>query len=284
MEYLEGRRRRAVVLNGTVFVSYKRMIEPFAPVKDSVELTDQEAKQLLVELGGVLVRWSSEFDQAGQASGWYAVLCDQLAPVDQMRSANTRSKLRRGLKRCSVRQLDADYLIKRGYETYRSAFDRYGDRPVEEPRYREDVLQTVPYPDLVHYWGVFYDNEIVGYSRNIVYAPVEVNYSEFKFNPAFFGQYSSYALMFRMTEHYLQAGFEYVNAGWRSIYHDTEIQDFLVQRFQFRRAQVNLSVRFRRPLGLLLRAGRPVRAAATRLDARLGALYELDAIARTADT
>ena len=79
-----------------------------------------------------------------------------------------------------------------------------------------------------------------------------------------------------MYEFYLGAeGFDYVNDGWRSIFHETGVQDFLMQKFNFEKAHTNLRVQFRQPIAALLQISVPLHPVLSRADNRLKALLEL---------
>jgi hypothetical protein len=280
-ELLEHRGEAVALANDTVFYKYRRMVEPMAPAGHDAGLTQQQARDLLDELGGVLVRWGSGFSE--EDTGWYSIVCDDLLAVEDLPSRNARSKLRRGLKNCRAEQIDAGYLARHGYPVYASAFDRYSGRHEvdDESRFVDKIRRAAPFPDLVHYWGVFHADRLVGYSANYVFEDVEVSATEIKFDPAYLKHYSSYALMHRMTEHYLDAGVGSLNAGGRSLAHDTAFQDYLVDTFRYHKAFTRLRVAFSRPYALGLRATRPLRGVLGRADRRLDALYELHALSRS---
>ena len=83
-----------------------------------------------------------------------------------------------------------------------------------------------------------------------------------------------------MNEFYLhEKGFEYVNDGWRSILHETAVQDFLIGKFNFEKALTLLRVEFCPPLGILLNISTPIHPALRRLDKRFAALLELRRLA-----
>jgi hypothetical protein len=84
-----------------------------------------------------------------------------------------------------------------------------------------------------------------------------------------------------MNEYYLvEKGFEYVNDGWRALLHETHFQDFLIEKFGFRKAWTRLGVRYRWPYGPVVRATFPFRKALGRLKPQLNALYKLEAVRR----
>ena len=70
-------------------------------------------------------------------------------------------------------------------------------------------------------------------------------YTEIKIDPVHLSQYSNYALIYRMNEHYLsERKFLYVCDGLRNILHETNIQKYLINKFNFRRAYCNLNIHY----------------------------------------
>jgi hypothetical protein len=85
-----------------------------------------------------------------------------------------------------------------------------------------------------------------------------------------------YALLYTMNEYYLaQEGFQYVNTGFRSIYHDTGHQEFLMKKFGFEMARTRLHLHFRPYFGQLLQVARPFQGAIARLVPKAKPLFEL---------
>jgi hypothetical protein len=67
-----------------------------------------------------------------------------------------------------------------------------------------------------------------------------------------------------------------VNDGFRSIYHPTNMQSFLMENFGFEKAYTRLHLYYRPPFGLLVQAGYRWRSVLGRIDKRLAALFELE--------
>src|SRR5690606_16472957 len=73
---------------------------------------------------------------------------------------------------------------------------------------------------------------------------------------------------------------DYVNFGTKSLLHETQVQDFTVDRLGFRRMSfTEMRLHYRRPYGLV-RLAHPLRRLVGRVDPRVGALLTQDAIAR----
>jgi hypothetical protein len=285
MELFERRGEAATVVRGAIFKPYSGMVVPFGPADADYSLSDDEAAQALRSLGGTVLRTTTGFRAAMLETDWYAVICRTFSPVDSVSSSNTRSKLRRALRNCEVRRISAADVAGPGYEVYRRAFDRYTgtDRPVAQDRFGAHIMATDGFDDIVEHWGVMCDGELAGYASNYVFGSTEAAYSTLKFHPDHLRKYSSYALFHRMNEHYLGEGrVSYVNDGFRSILHGTELQPFLEQNFAFEKAHVGIDAFYRQPYRTILRATFPFRGLIGKVDDRARAMYELERVVRAA--
>ena len=65
--------------------------------------------------------------------------------------------------------------------------------------------------------------------------------------------YSSYVLYFSMNKYYLnENNFKYVNNGTRSISHQTNIHDFLIDKFKFRKAYCKMEIEYAPKIKILI--------------------------------
>jgi hypothetical protein len=285
MELFERRGEPATVVRGAIFKPYSGMVVPFGPADADYSLSPDEASRALRSLGGTVLRTTTGFRPPAAGADWYAVICRTFSPVDSISSSNTRSKLRRALRNCEVKRISAEEVATSGYEVYRRAFDRYTgpDRPVERHRFEPHHAVTGDFDDIVEHWGVFCDGALAGYASNYVFDSTEAAYSTLKFHPDHLRRYTSYALFYRMNEHYLGEGrVSYVNDGFRSILHTTELQQFLEHNFAFEKASMGIDAFYRQPYRAILRATFPFRKLIGRVDDRARAIYELERVVRAA--
>ena len=284
VEMFRAKNRTHAQVNGQLFIRKEHWIAPLGPVSQAYRLNEADCRGLLREMGGWWVMWTDGFGPHAADSEWHAVICRRHVPVEEVASGNVRSKLRRGLKNCEARRVDAREIAARGYETYRAAFGHYGrtaaDLPSQEA-FAKRVLTDEPFGDIRHHWAVYCEGQMVGFAQNLLYGKQEVDYTLIKLHPDFLNRYSSYALFYRMNEFYLaQEGFQYANDGFRSISHATGIQDFLVKEFGFAREPTGLHVHYRPPLGAALGLSRPLGALARRVCPSLAPLLELERLRR----
>jgi hypothetical protein len=285
VELFEKRGEPATVVNGAIFKLYSGMVVPFGPANADYTLSPEEGARVLKSLGGTVLRTTTGFTPNGTASDWYAVICREFQAIESVASSNTRSKLRRALRNCEVRRMSCEELATAGYEVYRRAFDRYGgpDTPVAQSAFAAHVMAGEGFDDVIQHWAVTCDGQLAGYSTNYVFGTTEAAYSALKFHPDHLRRYASYALFHRMNEHYLsERGMAYVNDGFRSILHGTELQEFLERNFAFEKAYTGLAAFYRQPYRTFVRATFPFRSLIGRLDERARAIYELERVARAA--
>ena len=278
-EMLRAKGQRFEIVDGQLFARKDRRIAPLGPVERAYAPTADQCRELLRSLGGGWVQWTDGFGPHADASEWYALVCRRYLSVDEVESANARKHIRRGLKRCEVRQVDAREIARNGYETYCAAVRGYGDRtPLPTAQeFERRVMGDEPFADVRHHWAAYREGKLIAFNQNLVYDDVEVDYTQGKFHPEHLDSYPAYALFNAMDEYYLvQKKFRYVNAGFRCISHDTNIQDFLVQLFNFRTERTNLRVHYSPGLGAMLKAARPFRVPIQAAWPQAKALFELD--------
>jgi hypothetical protein len=250
------------IVNDILWREYQRMIVPLGPAILDYSISEDEASFLLSKFPkALLVRWTDGFKvidsntqglflktKNGSKEGWYAVICNEFKDIEEL-SAKNRSEIRRGLKNCEVKKVDADYIAKNGFNVFISAFERYkGVRKpsITERGYKERILKMRDFEDIIHYWGVFHKGNLIAYSENLIFDNIEVAYSTIKFHPDFLKLYPSYALIYEMNKYYLKENkFHYVNDGFRNILHQTNIQKFLIDKFNFKKVYTNLYVFYR---------------------------------------
>lgn len=226
-----------------IWQKYQGSLVPSIAPHCPIDLSKKEAKKLLKKHQAYLIRWPINFDQINKSTFWY-VIKDGGSSLDEL-SGNTRSKIRRGLKKLEVKRISKNELVDHGaYKVYLAANESYNHyvSPMKEDDFNHQIFS---YPDNeCDLWGVFLkeDNSLVAYSQNLI-SNRSCNYSIIKFHPLYLKHYLSYALFFEMNNYYLnELNYRYINDGARSIGHDTNIQKFLIEKFKFRKAYCNLEI------------------------------------------
>lgn len=286
IEFFEARKQPHVVVNGTLYYVSSRVVRAWGPASLPYSLTCDQAQALCRQLGGHIVIHTRGFTEQPRQN-WYAVICDRFQRLEDLK-AKHRSEINRGLRNSEVRQVDGNFIARTGYEVYSKAVRSYSsfyDVYETEAQYQERHRICHRFCDLVQYWAALHKGQLIGYSQNLLFDRIEVNYWTVKLHPGFLTLYPGYALFHKMNEFYLQTEhFQYVNDGWRSLLHETQIQEYLIRKFGFRKAYTPMSVFYTPVASVLARICYPWRNLVGRIDLRLGGLCRLEAVRRGEDT
>jgi hypothetical protein len=104
------------------------------------------------------VRYVAPPESAGRAS--YALMCADRAYDLARLSANTRSKVRRGLSRCRIERLDPAFVRARGRQAHDDTLARIG---VRDPYPWDTYWRAVEQSDCVEVWGALAGDTLVAY-------------------------------------------------------------------------------------------------------------------------
>lgn len=249
---------------------YNGGLVPASPSPQFCELPDAEAQSLLEKSGAWFCRYSSRPSQAETA--WWYIAYDVVS--DRRFSSNTRSKVNRGRRHCEVRAIEPQWLASHGYETYRSAHERYRNAaPLSEETFARNVAGSAGGP--FEYWGVFVGETLAAYCQCIV-EEENVDTSVTRFHPAYLKYYSSYALISWLIETYVEKRGLGLSNGDRPISHETNFQDFLI-RMGFQKKYCRLNVVYRRELDVLVRMTFPFRKMIAALPDR-GVVHKVNSV------
>ena len=155
---------------------------------------------------------------------------------------------------------------------------------ISKDQFRQNIISTDGFEDIIHYWGVFEKetDRFIAYAQNYLYDKIEANYWIIRFHPDFLRLYPSYALFYEMNKYYLsEEKFVYVNGGFRSLLHQTNIQEYLVGKFLFRKQAIGLKIHYRPLVNKYMSLTYPYRNLLGRLYQPLAALYKLEEINRS---
>lgn len=246
-----------VRLNNVHWELYRSTLIPAEPPDRPIFLKKEECHELFHLTNAWLIRWPSCWNKKEVSSFWY-IIKENYNGFGEF-SRNTRSKIRRGLKRNVVRRIGREELKIQGYPVYEGAFTRYD---TSRKLARDEFLRRIEglNPDQYEFWGVYQGTALVAYAE-IRHIKDVINTSVMKFHPSGLKDYSSYALFYTLIEHYLgKRKIRYITNGARSLSHDTNIQGFLIEKFNFRKAYCKLNVCYTGFLGNLVRVAYPLRS------------------------
>jgi hypothetical protein len=217
------------------------------------------AQEVLRTSSRPFVRWDSMFGQVKKSPWWYVIRKGKWSL--QQSSRNTRSKIRRGCKRLMARAISPEEVLKFGYEICRKAEERYekkGFAPSPEA-HEQRVKAASKVSPALEFFGVFAGEDLVGYSENYIQNNA-VFWESIWYDPEFLGKYASYVLINEMLDYYLNhRKFAFVSDGCRSIYHKTNVQDFLIDVFGFTKEYALLNVTYSAAFAVGVKLGYPLR-------------------------
>jgi hypothetical protein len=244
---------------GIKWFMHNGVLLPMTPPDLEMKMDRQDQQYLLKRAKARFIRWTSEFDK-DDGIFWY-IIKESFGGMEEM-SSNTRSKVRRGIRHFIIGPLSFGELKDKGYSPYFNAFQRFTtfEKPMDEAEFKSYVffLEKSGHYEI---WGIWSseNSELAGFSANLILGPT-CFYETIYFDPFYLKKYSSYALFYEMNRHYLEErGFKYVHDGTRSLSHDTNVQEFLVDKFKFRKACCNLHIAYRYDIGLLVKMLYPFR-------------------------
>ena len=235
----------------SIWRKYHGAIIPWKPPHLNIGLTRDEIKQEIKNNNAFFARWTTNFDSKKQSVFWYIINDQKLELKDY--SANTRSKIKRGFKKLTVKKISKQELLKYGYTVYKKALTRYEIvlQKLTQKQFNKEIENLDKHWD---FWGVFCNenNNLVAYSLNRLVKDY-CDYSTIKFDPKYLKNYSSFVLYFSMNKYYLnENNFKYVNNGTRSISHQTNIHSFLIEKFKFRKAYCKMEIEYAQRIKFLV--------------------------------
>ena len=223
---------------------------------DEPRLSNEECRALLRK-GGWMVRNCYDFD-CGEETGFWCVVKDGFGGMEEL-SSKMRNQVRRSMSNYEFRKMTREELLALGYPVHKAAAEGYKVKaavPTEE-EFRNDVMNG---PEN-EYWGAFDkgDGHLAAFAKNIVFEQL-CDYSVMKALPDELSRYPYYGLIYTMNEYYLrECGLKYVNDGARSITGHSNIQPFLMQKFNFRKAYCRLRVVYKPWMALVVKMLYPFR-------------------------
>ena len=279
-ELLRKQDKPYLVLADHLWTVYQRMVIPVGPINQDYSVSIKDTQCLLKYFKkAVLVRTTRGFLDSPKE--WYCIISDKYVDMEEM-SGNVRSKIKRGLKNCLIKEINMKIMKQEGWSVFSSAFKRYKNTrlTMTEAQFHKDIIID-GFDDIIHYWGVFEkeSGKLIGYVQNFLYNKIEVKCGDIRFHPDYLRLYSSYALFYEMSRYYLVKNkFSFVNNGFRNLLHETNMQDFLVDRLHFRKQAVGLRVYYRPLIKCLLSLAYPFRHILGKCYPTLAAVYKMDAI------
>ena len=157
---------------------YNGALVPLTPPHVDVDISDINKK--IRETNSYFARWTSDFDSKRRREFWYIIQDVSLDIKDY--SKNTRSKIRRGLKRCKIKLVNKEEIKASGFISYSTAFLRYKTNIL--PKNHVDFKKEIDNLEGDwHFWAIYNSDDLmIGYSQNRIINDY-CDYSIMKFHP-----------------------------------------------------------------------------------------------------
>lgn len=227
-------------------------IIPLTPPHALSDIHRVHAIKYTVKKRALLIRWDEGFDRE-KASEWWYVVKDSKEPLEDLKP-KVRTKIRKGFKFFTGQLVEKDVIKKEGYDVYRASFNRY--EKLEKILSEAEFLKAIDgLPKETEFWGFreLSTGRLVAFSENYLQEGC-CTYVTTWFRPEFLkasSGYLGYYVFYLMNQHYLfNVNMKYISDGARSISHPTNIHDFLIDNFGFRRAYARLRVAYAPGIGL----------------------------------
>ena len=254
--YVDWLKRQGVPLfkaGGIYWRLYQKALVPAPYIPCFVdELSNKDAKVLLVESRALFLRYSS--DPCEELTDWWYILCDSYNPGKI--SSKTRYNINRGNRNCTIQKISAEWLADNGYECYLAAHTRYKNlTPISKNVFCNNIIKTAEGP--FENWGVFVKDKLAGYCQCIIdgnYVATNVS----KYHPGYLKQRSSYALIHSLINHYVVEHEMTIISGNRSVSHETNYQDFLI-KLGYRKQFCHLNIFYKSWLKYAIQSLYPLR-------------------------
>ena len=246
-EFLKLQGESVVELAGVPWMKYQQAIVPATAMPVYVEPSQEEIIQTIQQTKALFLRYTTISQQ--EKTNWWYMICRHYDFQDV--SSNTRSKIRRGLKRLTIEKISPIWLAEHGYNCHVQSYQRYQHAsPLNRDQFRAFVLSLQDQP-LFDLWSCQKEGDLLGY---LICLQEEdgVFLHTIDLTPEGLRLYAAYAMLHQLLEYYLNKRGMPVSNGSRSIAHATQMQDFL-HKFGFQKEYAQLHVVYRRDVELVVR-------------------------------
>ena len=206
------------------------------------KLRAENCRQLLQQ-GGLLVRNTYNYDQHEQSGFWY-ISKDRFLGFDEL-SSKCRNKIRRANKNYDYRIIETTFLQEFGFQIYKENLISYNSK--NRNITKKDFMKLF-IDGITECWGCFLSGTetMIGFAINYNWEDA-CDFELMSFIPKYKHNttYPYYGLIYAMNEYYLhKKQMKYVTDGTRTITEHSQIQDFLINNFNFRKAYCQLAVHY----------------------------------------
>jgi hypothetical protein len=224
-EWLRRQGLRVLRTESSFWVEAGAHIYQAFPYHWIIQPSELEIKEFLVRERIIGLRYSTSFDADQGKVSYHAVLENNSYNLEFL-SSNSRSKVRRGLKRCRIEPITLYVLAKDGWKLREDTLERQGRiKCMNQPAWRRICLAAEGLPGF-EAWGAFVESDL---AATILTAQVEnVCYMLYpQSHRKYFGEYVNNALSFEVTREMLsKRGVKEVFYGLHSLDAPASVDEF----------------------------------------------------------
>ncbi|MCQ2190368.1 MAG: hypothetical protein MJY63_01830 [Paludibacteraceae bacterium] len=239
------------------------------PIKDgSIWTLSKNGKKPL------FARFTSNFDCGVDTGYWYVVKNPPFVFEDL--DKKYQKNVLRALARCDVRRIDAVAEFESIYEVYEAAVNNYQniDNKTSKERFHRGVQI-----DGLEYWGA-YDKQ-TGKLAGWMSCQNNGDWTETisaKYHPELQSLRPSDAIHYAILNHYLNdLGQRYISSGTRNLNHKTNVQDYKIKNWHFRKAFCKLHLVYRKDINIIIKLLYPFRNLLMKFD-NITAIHQLNSV------
>lgn len=237
--------------NHCIWEHYNGALLPQTPPHQNITVSEDDQKMLFNQSNAYFLRWTDDFDTPQKTPFWY-ILKDTREGLETY-SSKMRYQIKKGMTNCSVSPTTVQVIATEGYNVFSNALKHYSNTPqtITAKAFATNILSL---DETWEFWEVRnHTGDLIAYSQNRIMDNT-CNYSTIKLDPVYLHLYPAYALFFSMNMHYLnERKMRYVHDGSRSLSHESNIQDFLCDKFKFRKAYCTMHIAYRPDIALIVK-------------------------------
>ena len=279
-DFLVSRGEEVSSLGGVKWMNYYGALIPTSAMPVYVDIQTADAEKLIKASNTLFLRYTT--GPVEKETNWWYMVCHHYGLGEV--SGNTRSKIRRGLKRFEISLVSSEWLADHGYECHVRCYDRYKHA---RPKTREEFrlfMESLNGCSIFNFWACKKDGNLLGYiiclreKDGVFMHTIDIT-------PEGLHDYAAYAMIHKLLDYYINDIGIPVSNGTRSIMHETDMQDFLC-KFGFEREYACLHVVYRPALKIMVDLLYPARHLLRYLDVispfhKVSSLLFQEEIART---
>ena len=260
--------------------SYNHAIIPTCAPHE--EISPFDANELFKTLGGVLLRYTSEFD-CGFPTNWWYLIKDTKFDILSLK-AKRRYEITKGTKNFSVEIIRVEKLIDALYDLQVEAAQAYPKKyraKVERDSFERFILNDLCSENALVYGAFSRENgELCGYAY-IQKGSDDWNFRVLKTKPRYEKLGVNAAIIYQILLDFNKEKEAnpklYIYDGERSVIHETAFQDYLEKYFAFRKAYCKLHIIYNRKYKLIIKIAYIFRKILLKLDG-IGLIHKLNGI------